>query len=91
MRGKETGIQELRKLVNMANNTREDALDGFTAEELVKLLRACRDLNLEVLPDQLQPWERRYAAKHGKVSKGALRRLYHLEGLPETGPDWEAA
>jgi hypothetical protein len=83
-----TGIEELRALVNMANNTREDAFDGLNAEETVCLLRACRALNLETLPDQLTPEGRAYAAKHGEVSTKELRRLYKAEGLPETGSDW---
>lgn len=83
------GIGELRRLVNIANCTREDAFDGLTIEQTIKLLQACRSLDLEVLPDQLNPEERAFAARTGKVSKACKRRLYRAEGLPETGIDWE--
>lgn len=83
------GMEELRSLVNIANQTNESAFDGFTLEETVRLLQACRALDLETLPDMLTPGERKYAAKHGKVSTACLRRLYKQEGLEETGIDWK--
>lgn len=86
-----TGIEELRTLVNMAGYTTESAFDDFNAAETVRLLQACRDLNLEVLPDQLTKAERRYAARHGRVSKTALHRLYDAAGESKTGRDWEAS
>jgi hypothetical protein len=89
MRKNETGIEELRKLVNMANNTREDAFDDFDLEQTVRLLRACRELNLEVLPDQLTEEEAEDTASTGRISTECLRRLYRVEGLPEKGRDWE--
>lgn len=84
-----SGIDELRELVNMAGWTRESAFDGLDAIQVIKLLRACRELDLEVLPDELTPAERVTTARTGKVPTAALRRLYANEGLPETGRDWE--
>lgn len=84
-----SGIDELRKLVNLANNTNESAFDDLGLEETVRLLRACRALDLETLPDMLEQDELEFAAKNGRISKKALRRLYKAEGLEETGVDWE--
>lgn len=56
------------------------------ALQTVNLLRACAALDLETLPDQLYQDEREHAAKHGKVSKACLRRLYEEAGEPKTGP-----
>lgn len=83
------GMDELRSLVNYGNHSNEDAFSGFGLEETVRLLRACLALNLETLPDMLTRDERKYAAKHGKVSTECLRRLYRQEGCAESGPDWE--
>lgn len=82
-------MEELRALVSYGNHSNEDAFDGFDLEETVRILQACRALDLETLPDMLTQAERRYAAKHGKVSTACLRRLYKQEGLAETGIDWE--
>jgi hypothetical protein len=84
-RDDETGIEELRALVSMAGWTRESAFDGFDAIQTVRLLQACRKLDLEVLPDQLTRDERREAARTGVVSEDAVRRLYRAE----FGPNWE--
>ena len=85
----ETGIEELRVLVDNAGITQESALDDFDIFQVVRLLRACRALNLETYPDQLYPHERRYAARTGKISTKTLRRLYKENGEPETGSDWK--
>lgn len=85
----ERGIDELRKLVNMANWTREDAFDGLDAYAIVRLLQACRKLDLETLPDQLTEDEQDYAIEHGKVSTECLTRLYDAQGEAHTGSDWE--
>jgi hypothetical protein len=83
------GMDELRTLVNFGNHANESAFDGLDLLGTVKLLRACLALDLETWPDQLTQAERRYAAKHGKVSTACLRRRYKEEGYPETGIDWE--
>jgi hypothetical protein len=75
----ESGIETLRALVSMANYTREDAFDGFNVHETIKLLQACRAMDLETLPDELTEPEARYAAKTGRVSRTAMRRLYRAE------------
>lgn len=84
-----SGMEELRALMRIASHTQAWALAELSLEQVVKLLRACLELDLETLPDQLTPEGRAYAAEHGKVSTNELRRLYQLEGLPETGLDWE--
>lgn len=89
MSDSESGIDELRKLVNMANNTAEGAFDDFGLYEVVELLRACRRIDLDITPEQLTRDEAEFAARRGRVSIKCLRRLYKQEGLSETGPDWE--
>ena len=37
---KENGIDELRTLLNILNNSRESALEHFTAEQLINNARA---------------------------------------------------
>jgi hypothetical protein len=86
---RESGITELKALLNMANWTHGDAFEGLSLEEVISLLRACRKLDLETLPDMLTGPERREAAKTGIVPTRALRRMYKIEGLPEIGIDWE--
>jgi hypothetical protein len=85
----ETGIEELRKLVNMANNTREDAFDGLDAFQVVRLLQACRALDLEVLPDDMNDEERLEVANTGKVPTETLELLYEAANVPKGGRDWE--
>lgn len=76
----ETGIEQLRKLVNVAGWTNEWAFDDITDMfATIRLLQACLALDLETLPDQLTPAERKYAAKHGKVRKTCIKRLYQAE------------
>lgn len=49
----ESGADELRRMVRVLNMCREDAIDGYTAEELVILVRACWASDWDVLPDDL--------------------------------------
>lgn len=77
---RESGIEELRGLVRLANNTRESAFDGFTAEECFLLLRACRDSDWDITPDELRSDERQYAAENGKIHKRTHTRLERERG-----------
>lgn len=76
----ETGIEQLRKLVNVAGWTNEWAFDDITdIGQTIKLLQACMELDLETLPDQLTDKERKSAAKKGRLGKGCIERLYREE------------
>lgn len=70
-----TGAEELRRIVGCLSACRESALDPFTAEQLVKIVRACWLTGYDVYPDDLTLAERKYAAKHGKVSNACVVRL----------------
>ena len=72
---KETGIEELRRIVRAADMTREAAFDGFTAEECMRLVRACWGSQWDILPDELLHEERLEAAKTGKLSAACEERL----------------
>lgn len=88
----ESGIETLRKLVNIAGWSMEWALDDFDVKETINILLACQSLDLETLPDHLKDSERKYAAKHGRVSLKCLERLYRAEygpGFAREGLDWE--
>lgn len=63
----ETGIEELRVLVAIANNTPETALDDLSVEDAITLLRACRASEWDVTPDDLTEAQRRNAIEHGEV------------------------
>lgn len=70
-----TGAEELRHIVNLLDMSREGASDPFNAEELIRIVRACLASEWDILPDNLTLAERKYAAKHGKLSAAANRRL----------------
>lgn len=76
----ESGIDELRRFVRMADATRESAFDGFTAEGCVKLMRACCASKYYILPDDLTVRERAYASRLGGLSNACLARLDHELG-----------
>ena len=48
-----TGAHELRKVVNLLNNTTEDFNDKFTTLELVRLAQWCMSSPFDVTPDKL--------------------------------------
>lgn len=88
---KETGVEELRMLVQIADYTTESAFDSFNLLQTINILKACHKLDLETFADDLTHDERKFAAKHGRVSIKCLTRLYNDEGLEHTGPDWDKA
>lgn len=71
----ESGIEEMRRAVSVAGMCRESAMEGFTAEEVMNLFRACWATPYDMLPDELNGRERKYAARHGRVDEKTLRRL----------------
>jgi hypothetical protein len=72
---KETGAEELRRIVSVLDHTTEGALDPFTAEELLRIVRACWTSAWDIVLDELTLAERRYAAKHGALSVSCTKRL----------------
>lgn len=46
-----TGIEELRKAVNVFNATRESAIDSYTAEQLILIYRAYKRSEWDITPD----------------------------------------
>jgi hypothetical protein len=71
----ETGIAELRRAAKVSTYSRESAFDGYTAEECLNMIRACWASQWDILPDELTPEEREYAALHGRIGdKDALDR-----------------
>ena len=71
----ETGIEELRRAARVSGMTRESAFDGYSAEECLEMIRACWKSGWDILPGDLTPEERDYAARHGKLSARALARI----------------
>ena len=67
---KETGIEELRRVVNAAGYSNEDALYGFSAEAS----------GWDIFPDQLTAEERAHAAQAGTLSHACLARLQRTYG-----------
>jgi hypothetical protein len=72
---KETGSDELRRLCRAAEMTRMSALDGFTPEEIIKMIRACWASGWDIFPDDLLREDREFAAKHGRLAVSTLRWL----------------
>ena len=72
---KPTGIEEMRLLVQNAGYCVESTFDDFTAEQLLKIFRACWASEWDLYPDVLTRAELRYAAKHGKLSDRCNARL----------------
>lgn len=72
---KETGAEELRRVVRACNLTREDALSGFSAEQVLRLMRACWASPWDILPDALTEDERAAAAARGTLSPECVARL----------------
>jgi hypothetical protein len=71
----ETGAEELRRIVSCLNSSTEGAVDDFTAEEVIRIVRACWSSPWDIWPDNLTDGERKYAAKHGALSKACCKRL----------------
>ncbi len=73
--GEETGIEELRRIVRVCSDTQESAFDGFTAEQIIYMVRACWASPWDIRPDDLTPEERDFAALFAHLSGDALARL----------------
>lgn len=72
---KPNGMEEIRLLVQVANSCAESTFDDFTAEEVLKIFRACWASKWDLYPDQIRFVELKYAAKHGKLSERCNARL----------------
>ena len=74
----ETGAERLRRIVRCLDWNRESALDGFGVIELIRIVEAIWALDsdvVDVMIDELSPAERKFAARHGRLSKECERRL----------------
>lgn len=74
-RQNETGVEELRRAAKVTGMCRESCFDGFTAVQVLQMVRACWRTPWDILPDDLTREEREYAAAEGKVSNAAMVRL----------------
>lgn len=63
----DNGADELRRIVNVMNNTAEWALDGLSIAELIRMFTAHKACEWDYYPDQWTPSQRRKAAKFGTV------------------------
>ena len=75
MSADETGAEELRRIVSALGMSAETAVDPFTAEQVIRIVRACWSSPWDLLPDMLTDSERWHAAKHGRLSAACVRRL----------------
>jgi len=64
------GIDELRQIVRLCDNTRESEHDGYSAEELIKMTRAILASGWDITASDLTEEEKEYAAEHGKFPDG---------------------
>lgn len=60
-----TGIEALRYCVRLFNDTREDAIDGYTPRELLRIAAAHQSSGWDIYPDQWSKQQRDRAAKYG--------------------------
>lgn len=72
---KESGVERLRRIVSACNMTMESAFDDLTVSEVVNVIEACWASPWDILPDDLTDVERRSAARNGRLSAAALKRL----------------
>lgn len=75
----ERGIEELRRYADWSKACTESTFDDLSAEECVRLMRACLALDLETMPDQLTREEIKQIAKDGKLSRETITALYRVE------------
>jgi hypothetical protein len=74
------GVEELRQLARMSGHCNESAYDGFTMNEVVNMLRACRDSDWDILPDELYADERKSAGRTGVLTEICVKRLKEKYG-----------
>ncbi len=63
----ESGADQLRRVVRVLDSCREDALDGFTPEELILLVRLCWRSEWDVFVDDLSADQVHAALTIGEV------------------------
>jgi hypothetical protein len=64
---RETGADELRRIVRVLGCSRESALDGFTSEQLIAIVRACWASGWDVYVDDLSSDQCRAILDVGEV------------------------
>ncbi len=64
-----SGIELLRRAVALFNDTREDAIDGYSPAELMRIAEAHAQSGWDAYPDQWSKAQRDAAAKHGTVPR----------------------
>jgi hypothetical protein len=74
-RANETGIEELRRVARVSSMCKESCFDGYTAEQCIKMIRACWMSGWDILPDDLTHEERVFAATYGRLPDFAMTRL----------------
>lgn len=79
-RKNETGVEELRRAAEVTRMCRESCFDGFTASQVLNMVRACWRSPWDVCPDELTRDEREYAAAEGKFSNACMVRLRKVLG-----------
>lgn len=62
-----TGIEELRRAVNLFGNTREDFNTDYTAEELIKIYRAYKASGWDITPDEWTQKQVDHALRKGRA------------------------
>jgi hypothetical protein len=70
-----TGIEFLRRVVAIADRTEEAVFDDLNTAQVIKLVCACWESEFDIYADQLTSAERVYAARHGRLSPSAVKRL----------------
>lgn len=59
----ETGVEELRHIVQNFNSCRESFLDPFTTDQLVQIHRAWMASGWDIYPDEWASWQIKNALK----------------------------
>lgn len=64
-----SGADELRQIVRAMNDTRESAMDGYSAPEIVRMFQCMQRSGWDFYPDQWTKGQRDAAALLGHVPK----------------------
>jgi hypothetical protein len=80
----ESGAEELRRAMSFINTTTESAWDGFTAEECIRIVRACWASPFDIYADNITVSERRYA-RRGLIANLHDSRRHHDHAEADKG------
>ena len=61
--------------MSACNMTMESSFDDLTPSEVINVIEACWASPWDILPDDLYEKERIFAARNGRLSAAALKRL----------------